>query len=211
MADDQELMAKALAGLPATAPQPVAKGWLQYLQDFASGGLHGALKGTQQQLPAWTDKPAQFLQGENVNAALGMAGAPWKPGAVDMLKALRAKNTPVKDIANELGVTKNSVVGKLDRLGLTDPTNLGGDRKSPMAAFRTSTPRQQPTAPSGISVVDRTALELEGMLTKYAQGKLKAPDVQKAFKDKGWRVDLRRGTYDFEAHDPTGKMHYLTP
>lgn len=54
-------------------------------------------------------------------------------------------------------------------------------------------------------------LELNDAVTSWAQGKLTPKEVQKAFKDKGWSVDLRRGRYDVEAFDPSGKAHYITP
>ncbi len=40
----------------------------------------------------------------------------WSPENVERLKTLRIQNTPIKDIANELGVTPNAIAGKLNRL-----------------------------------------------------------------------------------------------
>lgn len=54
-------------------------------------------------------------------------------------------------------------------------------------------------------------IELDNAVTSWAQGKLQAKEVQKIFKDKGWTLDLRRGRYDVEAFDPSGKAHYIQP
>lgn len=72
---------------------------------------------------------------------------PWTPENTQRLIELRTKNIPVKDIANELGLTKGQIMGRLNREGLTDSTNLGGDRRSPKAVLRESQPRQQPSLP----------------------------------------------------------------
>jgi hypothetical protein len=69
------------------------------------------------------------------------AKSPWgKPENIERLKELHAKGTPYMEIANELGTTKGAIAGKLDRLGLTDPLNVGGDRTS-SSVFR---PQSQP-------------------------------------------------------------------
>jgi hypothetical protein len=52
---------------------------------------------------------------------------------------------------------------------------------------------------------------IEDALTNYSRGTMKSDDVQKVFKEHGWSVDLRRGRYDFEAFDPSGKAHYIAP
>lgn len=52
---------------------------------------------------------------------------------------------------------------------------------------------------------------LETALSDYARGNLTAKDVQRIFKQNGWQVDLRRGRYDFEAFDPSGRAYYITP
>jgi len=116
MPSDQELMANALAGLPATAPQPVAKGWLDYLKDFASGGVHGALKGTQHQLPAWADAPARVMQNPDFNAAVGM-GARWTPKTIDMLKGHFAQGRPT-GLPVIPGHSQQAVAVKAQELGL---------------------------------------------------------------------------------------------
>lgn len=118
MPDDHELMAKALAGLPVSAPQPVAKGWLDYLTDFASGGLHGALKGTPQALPEWTDKPAAFFQDPDFNAALGMAGSPnWTKQQLDLVRKGFEGGRPVTMPVIE-GRSPRAVQMQASRMGL---------------------------------------------------------------------------------------------
>jgi hypothetical protein len=59
--------------------------------------------------------------------------------------------------------------------------------------------------------ISQQALQLENLVTRWAQGKEMTKDVKKAFEDKGWTVDLRRGSSEVEAFDPTGKQHYLQP
>lgn len=52
---------------------------------------------------------------------------------------------------------------------------------------------------------------LENAMTKHAQGKISTGDVKKLFAKHGWHIDMRRGGYDWEIFDPSGKAHYLTP
>lgn len=52
---------------------------------------------------------------------------------------------------------------------------------------------------------------LDNSLSSWAQGKSTAKEVQTIFKEHGWTVDLRRGRYDVEAFDPSGKAHYISP
>ncbi len=54
-------------------------------------------------------------------------------------------------------------------------------------------------------------LTMENFVSEWAKGRMTAQQVQKEFKSRGWTADLRRGRYDVEAFDPTGKAHYLTP
>lgn len=226
--DDAEYMAKALAGLPADAPQPVAKGWLQYLTDFASGGLHGALKGTPQALPEWVDPVAGAMQNPNFNAALGMGAGPrWTTETLGMLKDAFSKG-PLTSYPRIPGHTQQAVAGKAAQLGLhlepkapwtasyrtLKPPDTSLPIHSPL--FKARNAAEQPAAMAEALKALPKALvtpppALEQSLTEYARGNLNAKGVQKIFKDHGWGVNLQRGKYDFEAWDPTGKMHYLVP
>lgn len=52
---------------------------------------------------------------------------------------------------------------------------------------------------------------LEDTLTKHAQGRVTSQEVKSAFKEAGWRVDLRRGRTDYEVYDPNGNHMYIQP
>ena len=64
---------------------------------------------------------------------------PWgKPGMIDRLRELHARGYSFSEIGNELGVSKNSVVGKVHRLKLDArplPAALEGVKNKPRAAF----------------------------------------------------------------------------
>jgi len=72
------------------------------------------------------------------------AGNFWTPEKVQQLQELRTKGTPVMDMAHELGTTKGSIVGKLNRLrGYLSENQLKakGIEEPPVS------PRQQPSLP----------------------------------------------------------------
>ena len=53
---------------------------------------------------------------------------------------------------------------------------------------------------------------LEDALSAYVQGRMNAKQVQDTFRKSGWRINLRyRSHSDFQAHDPSGKEHYIQP
>lgn len=52
---------------------------------------------------------------------------------------------------------------------------------------------------------------LEDLLHDYVSGGVGAKDVQKVFKQNGWKVDLRKGNYEFEAVDPSGHTIFIAP
>lgn len=58
---------------------------------------------------------------------------------------------------------------------------------------------------------EATELHLNDVVSKWAQGKATAKDVQNEFKSRGWSVDLRKGRYDVEAFDPDGKQVFIQP
>lgn len=52
----------------------------------------------------------------------------WTDERIKQLKALKSQGIPTSQIAVQMGVTKNTIVGKIDRLGLT------GSPRNPVAA-----------------------------------------------------------------------------
>jgi GcrA cell cycle regulator len=50
--------------------------------------------------------------------------ATWPPERVEQLKSLFAAGLSCSRIANEIGVTRNAVIGKVNRLGLSRPKGL---------------------------------------------------------------------------------------
>ena len=52
---------------------------------------------------------------------------------------------------------------------------------------------------------------IQNVLDAHARGKATASDVRKVLQPTGWSVDLRRGRYEYELFDPTGKQHFHAP
>lgn len=85
--------------------------------------------------------------------------------------------------------------------------------------YRMMEPRNRGKIPEGSSGGSGSSVSkghvspehLDNVVTEWARGNMTAKEVQKAFKKEGWTVDLRRGRYDVEAFDPSGKSHYITP
>jgi hypothetical protein len=68
-----------------------------------------------------------------------MAGAvTWSDARIDRLCALARAGRPVNAIAQELGVTRNAVMGRLHRL------RAAGDPRAPAAGENPATPRPAP-------------------------------------------------------------------
>jgi hypothetical protein len=82
-------------------------------------------------------------------------------------------------------------------------------RRSGQIPLSDAAPRSSAGAGGGFS--HPQAQELENIVGRWAQGRMTAPEVQQEFKSRGWSVDLRRGRYDVEAFDPSGRVHYLAP
>jgi len=78
---------------------------------------------------------------------------PWdNPGMIDRLRELHARGYSFSEIGNELGVSKNSVVGKVHRLKLDArplPAALEGVKNKPRA---TGAPRLRATGVGGFQV-----------------------------------------------------------
>lgn len=61
------------------------------------------------------------------------------------------------------------------------------------------------------AVVEQAPKALEDALTSHARGTASSKEVRKIFNAHGWKVDLRRGKYDYEVVSPSGQVHYITP
>jgi GcrA cell cycle regulator len=57
--------------------------------------------------------------------------AGWTPERIEILKKLFDAGLSCSQIAGEIGTTRNAVIGKMHRLGLSRPKNLFADRVKP--------------------------------------------------------------------------------
>lgn len=192
---------KRSASLTDETPDSVQVGQ-QYAGDF-SKSPYNPLSGFSMVLP----DPNAIAGGASGAAFIAKNNkpSPWHPENTAKLKELNDKGLSSSEIAKELGVSKGSVIGKMDREGIESKSgrSFGGNTFEGAGG--------NPTKPSGMSDMERTGFELEKHLTTYAQGKMTATEVQKKFKDAGWSVNLRGKASEIEAFDPTGKAHYLVP
>jgi GcrA cell cycle regulator len=67
----------------------------------------------------------------------------WTTERVELLKGHFAAGLSCSQIANEIGVSRNAVIGKLSRLNLTREKKPGLRRSSPKSDRSRSVPRQQ--------------------------------------------------------------------
>src|SRR5215831_11443126 len=72
-------------------------------------------------IPAARRPPAFLTVGAITMIA---AGATWNPERVDQLKRCFEAGLTCSEIAREIGVTRNAVIGKLSRLGLSRPRDV---------------------------------------------------------------------------------------
>ena len=96
-----------------------------------------------------------------------MTDLSWTDERVELLKKLWADGLSASQIATELGgVTRNAVIGKVHRLGLSGRAKTPAANPRPQAAKKPATP-QRPAAPSaptstrGPQVVGNTALKAD--------------------------------------------------
>ncbi|MFV2003487.1 MAG: GcrA family cell cycle regulator, partial [Paracoccaceae bacterium] len=81
----------------------------------------------------------------------------WTDDRVEVLKKMWGEGQSASQIAKELGgVTRNAVIGKVHRLGLSNRTGGGGSGKAPAkeksgkpAAKAQAAPRAEPAKPAG--------------------------------------------------------------
>lgn len=69
----------------------------------------------------------------------------------------------------------------------------------------------KPKARASSRVEAEAPQHLQDAVSSWAQGKMKASEVQKLFKKEGWSLDLRKGRYDVEAFSPEGYSTYISP
>jgi GcrA cell cycle regulator len=60
--------------------------------------------------------------------------APWTSERIEILKKLFDAGLSCSQIAGEIGTTRNAVIGKMHRLGLSRPKNLFANRSKPARA-----------------------------------------------------------------------------
>jgi GcrA cell cycle regulator len=78
----------------------------------------------------------------------------WTADRIAHLKRLFDEGLTCSQIAREIDVTRNAVIGKLSRLGLNRPTNDIGYRRPP-------TPRSVPTRQSQVKLLRMMHAEME--------------------------------------------------
>ena len=90
-----------------------------------------------------------------------------------------------------------------------DPFELERDR--PSAEGEKLAGARGGGGPGKAATISEPPPQLENALSEHARGNISAKEVQKIFKKEGWTVDMRRGRYDYEVFDPSGKAHYVVP
>ena len=86
-----------------------------------------------------------------VSATSSASSTAWAPARVELLKSLIAAGYSCRQIADEIGVTRNAVIGKVNRLGLSRP------RGAPAGSREKSEPKRAPWRPK---IVGQQALLL---------------------------------------------------
>lgn len=85
----------------------------------------------------------------------------WTPHRVEQLKRLFDEGLTCSQIAREIDVTRNAVIGKLSRLGLNRPANDAGYR-------RPSTPRSASTRQSQVRTLRMMHAEMAAAAASVA-------------------------------------------
>jgi hypothetical protein len=129
-------------------PNP-AQPYLEIAKQYMQGGIPQVLKGQGIQVPAPIDWLGKVLNNRDNQSAMGMAAklnpisgnnisgqflksgelkpqvanSPWAdPKNIELLRQLKGQGLGASEIANQLNTTKNAVIGKLNRLGVSEPT-----------------------------------------------------------------------------------------
>lgn len=100
---------------------------------------------------------------------------PWTPDRIEIIKARWAAGHSATQISMELGnnISRNAVIGKIHRLGLSGPNTLGPNRTT---AFRSTLPRQSrhdAATPAKVftpRIVDAPAPEAIGAWEDFSSG-----------------------------------------
>src|SRR4030095_1529295 len=87
----------------------------------------------------------------------------WTPDRIAQLKRLFDEGLTCSQIAREIDVTRNAVIGKLSRLGLNRPKNDNGYR-------RPSTPRSVPTRQTQVRLLRQMHAEMEAAAVRASPG-----------------------------------------
>jgi len=90
--------------------------------------------------------PAETGIGGRSEAAIP-AGSPWTPARIEQLLALvQNKGLSARDIADTLGVSRNAIIGKCQRIGLALPNAHGVRNAAAEAARKAKRTQWKPTA-----------------------------------------------------------------
>lgn len=118
-----------------------AQAWIKALKGFATGGLQGA--GVPLPGPLQSNPIQQALQNPDNQAALGIARIPL---SAEKIIAMRAQGMGPKEIANQLGVHRNTIQNRVNELGLDKPGPVF-QRPGRGAMPAEPTPAAQPSMP----------------------------------------------------------------
>jgi GcrA cell cycle regulator len=72
---------------------------------------------------------------------------PWPDEMIERLKVMRSQGLTSQVIADALGVTRNAVIGKANRLGLSEPRKPKGSNRVVQPPPPAAVPREPPPAP----------------------------------------------------------------
>jgi GcrA cell cycle regulator len=132
------------------------------------------------------------------------AGATWTDERVELLKKLWADGLSASQIASELGnVTRNAVIGKVHRLGLSGRAK---DKAAPAAPQRPRKAARAPSAPAPIapqphSNVLSTAIPLQPVMEESQV--LPEDDMAVPTSERVTIMDLRESMCRWPMGDPT--------
>lgn len=132
------------------------------------------------------------------------AGATWTDERVELLKKLWSDGLSASQIAAELGnVTRNAVIGKVHRLGLSGRAK---DKVAP-AAQRPRKPARTPSAPTPIMPADRGNVLVAPLpqmpVVEDAPGASADEDLAIPMSERVTIMDLRESMCRWPMGDPT--------
>ncbi|MBZ6077244.1 GcrA family cell cycle regulator [Microvirga puerhi] len=132
------------------------------------------------------------------------AGATWTDERVELLKKLWADGLSASQIATELGnVTRNAVIGKVHRLGLSGRAK---DKVAAPAAQRARKPARAPSAPAPIAPQNRNNVIVASIPRQPAAEAVEImaeDDVAIPMSERVTIMDLRESMCRWPMGDPT--------